>query len=222
MATQPDEQSSPPEPPVDGDHSGGSGIGPGALATVGLGLIAVAILIWFVWPRFSGDSGADQPATAEDTPAPTSAAGEMITATPAPATATQPPPPTEQVTRATTQPPQAVEPSATPISPTATLPVKVQEGVYARVVGTEIEGLSFRSGPGLNYVRWDILGEGEIIKITGGPEEANDMIWWRGVTQTGLVGWAVEQFLVPVEPPAWTPEPERTPDLTAIAPTPES
>lgn len=216
MATQPDEEFMNPEPDMD-DNADDGGIGAGTLATAGLGLIALAILIWFISPRFGGNDEPSQPVS-EQTPAATTAIAELVTATPVPPTITSAP---TEVT-GETQPPSPVQPSPTTVPATATLPIKVQEGVYAKVVGTEIEGLSFRSGPGLNYARWDILVEGEIIEITGGPEETDDMIWWRGVTKTGLVGWAVEQYLVPVEPPAWTPEPERTPDLTTIAATPES
>ncbi len=210
MATQPDEQLTPPEPQED---KAGGGIGAGTLATAGLALIALAILIWFLYPRFSGPT--------QPTPEPTPGAvvAELITATPV-LIPTASPAPTEVAKELpATVPPS---PSATPIPPTPTLPVKVESGVYAKVVGTGAFGLRFRSGPGQDYVTWRILPEGEILKVTGGPQEADGVIWWRAVDQTGLVGWAAEQYLVPVPPPAWTPAPERTPDLTQITLTPES
>lgn len=210
MATQPDEQFTTPEPQQDDDENGG-GIGAGTLATVGLALIALAILLWFLFPLFTGG---DQ--TTEKTPG--TVIAELVTATPLPTT----PVPTEVVTEAAT--PVPASPSPMPIPPTATptLPAKVQAGIYAKVVGTGTLGLRFRSGPGENFITWRVLPEGEVLKVTGGPEKADDVIWWRAVDQTGLVGWTAEQYLVPVEPPAWTPEPERTPDLTESTPTPES
>lgn len=212
MATQPDEQPTGPEPQMEsGADGGGGGIGPGALATLGLGLIACAILVWFVWPRLSGTS---EPAATET---PASTVGELVTATPIPPTETSGE--TEVVSETPTSAPAS--PSPTSIPATATLPAKIQTDVYARVAGTGTGGLSFRSGPGLNYVRWAILPDGEILKITGGPEEADGVIWWRAVRQNGLVGWAAEQYLVPVEPPAWTPEPEQTPELATATETPE-
>lgn len=207
MATQPDDQTTTPEPQQ------GGGIGAGTLATAGLGLIALAILLWFLYPRFRGSS---QPVTQKT---PGTVIAELITATPLPVSTTSPAP-----TRAAAEVATAVpaSPSATPVPPTATLPARVQADVYAKVVGTGTAGLRFRSGPGQDFVTWRILPEGEILKVTGGPREADGVIWWRALDKTGLVGWAAEQFLVPVEPPAWTPEPERTPDIGKMTLTPGS
>lgn len=214
MATQPDEQFATPEPQMDGDENG-EGIGAGTLATAGLGLIALAILIWFIYPLFRGPEQVAEPTR----PSSTNVA-ELITATPLP-TVTKTPVPTDVVVSEAPAPvPTPLPP--TPIPPTTTLPAKVQAGIYAKVAGTGTFGLRFRSGPGEDFITWDILRDGEILKITGGPEEADGVIWWRAVNQKGLVGWAAEQYLVPVEPPAWTPEPEQTPDLTELTPTPES
>lgn len=212
MATQPDRQPMTSDPQTN-SAEGGGGIGPGTLATMGLGLIALAILIWFLYPRFSGSG---QPATAQP---PGTLIARMVTTTPLPLSSPTPAP-AKVLTKAPT--PVPASPSPTPIPPTATLPARVQAGVYARVASTGVFGLRFRSGPGQDFVTWRILPEGEILKITGGPEEADGVIWWRALDKTGLVGWAAEQYLVPVEPPVWTPEPERTPDLTEIASTPES
>ncbi|MBS1253544.1 MAG: hypothetical protein MAG451_02593 [Anaerolineales bacterium] len=215
MATQPEEQPVTSDSQFDDGEAGGEGIGAGALATAGLGLIALAILIWFLAPRFSGESEPSQ-SVVDKTPAATTAAGELITATPLRATVTSAPVARE------TQPPETAQPSPTQISATPTLPIKVQEGVYARVAGTGSLGLRYRSGPGEDYVTWRILPEGDILKVTGGPEEINGVIWWRALDKTGLVGWTAEQYLVPVEPPPWTPEPERTPDITEPTATSES
>jgi hypothetical protein len=215
MAEHPNDELT-PEPAA--DRAGG--IGPGALATAGLALIALAILLYFIYPRFSGE-GESMPRT------PGTVVASLITATPMPATATTAPAaaaPT--VTQAATSVPLATEspgvPTPTQPPATATIPVRIGEGAYAEVAGTDGLGLRFRSGPGGDFVTWRILPEGEALLITGGPEDDGEVIWWRAVDRTGIVGWAAEQFLVPVAPPDWTPEPERTPDVTELTVTPES
>lgn len=202
MTTPANDEPMTPEPEEKG------GIGTGTLATVGLAIIALAILAWFLYPRFTGTPEPVARAT------PPTLLVPLITATPRPATATRPPA-TETVIAATltTAPSVTVEP---------TIPVKVNRGAYVRVAGTGGFGLRFRSGPGLDFVTWRIVPEGEILLVTGGPREADDFVWWRLVDQSGIVGWAVEQYLVPTQPPRWTPQPERTPVVPAETATPGS
>jgi hypothetical protein len=165
------------------------------VATLGLGLVSLIILIWFLWPLFTGSNQPPRPATN---------AGNAVLVTPTPPS---------NGSGASGGAPSTAQPETQGsfVPADATLPSRVETGIYARVAGTGSDGLSFRSGPGMDYVRWQILKDGDILKITGGPSEDDGVIWWRAVTKTGLVGWAAEQWLVPVDPPAWTPEPERTP-----------
>ena len=127
-------------------------------------------------------------------------------------TAVRPPTQTLSLTQAPTQLPTALP----------TISTKVDTGTYVRVIGTGGAGLRFRSGPGQDFVTLRILPEGEVLKITGGPEEADGIIWWRAMDKSGLVGWVPESYVVPVSPPAWTPQPERTPDLREVTPTPKA
>ncbi|MFQ6058330.1 MAG: hypothetical protein ACE5MB_05530 [Anaerolineae bacterium] len=135
------------------------------------------------------------------------------------------PTPTPTQVRATPRPTFTLRPPATetPLpQPTATptLPPTITVGGYVKVAGTAGFNLRFRSGPGLNYVTWRIVPEGEILKVTGGPREKDGFRWWRLVDQQGIIGWAVEDWLQPTAPPAWTPLPEKTPSLE-ITPTPQ-
>lgn len=221
MAEHPNDEPT-AEPTPEAARSRAGGIGPGALATAGLALIALAILLYFVYPRFARDD--------ESTPrTPGTVVASLVTATPPAATATPETAaatPIPEATEAATDAPLVTEPpgSPSPTEPpaTATVPTQVGEGAYAQVAGTDDLGLRLRSGPGSDFVTWRILPEGAVLLITGGPERDGDVIWWRAVDQTGLVGWVAEQFLVPAPAPDWTPEPERTPDITELTATPES
>jgi len=184
------------------------GIGAGTLATVALAFIALAILAWFLYPRFTGT-----PEPVAQVASPTLVI-PLITATPKPVTATSPPPASTVTVKPIATATQAPLPTQAP-----TIPAKVTSGAYVRVAGTGSFGLRMRSGPGMDYVTWRILPEGEVLLVTGGPREADGFVWWRVVDQSGLVGWAVEQYLVPTKPPAWTPQPERTPVIPTETPT---
>jgi len=79
-------------------------------------------------------------------------------------------------------------------------------GVYVRVTDTGPDGLRYRYGPGLDYVTIRIVPDGEIMRVSSGPEEADGIVWWRVGDQLGNFGWAAEQFLVPAPAPAvWSP-----------------
>ncbi|HID87287.1 MAG TPA: hypothetical protein EYP55_07895 [Anaerolineae bacterium] len=132
------------------------------------------------------------------------------------------PTPTPKAVEATPRPTFTPRPSATktPLPPptasaTPTTPPIITVGGYVKV--TAGLQLRFRSGPGLKYVTWRILPEGEILKVTGGPREADGFRWWLLVDKQGIIGWAVENWLAPTAPPAWTPLPERTPSLEVTA-----
>ncbi len=158
-------------------------------------LAVIALLFWLVGLRGRG------PGTAAPAPLPSpTGAVAMGTETPqmrpftptslAPTVATQPPPPTEA----------------------PAVPSTIAPGVYVKVTGTGPDMLSFRTGPGLNYARLVkpgtedepfLLADGTILKVLEGPELADDMRWWRLQTTDAsqTIGWAVEQYLVPVAPP---------------------
>jgi len=75
--------------------------------------------------------------------------------------------------------------------------MEIELGIKVEVVGTGIDGLRFRSGPGLRYVTLKIIPDGEILTVLEGPEEANGYRWWRLQDKTGTIGWGVDNWLQP-------------------------
>jgi hypothetical protein len=85
-------------------------------------------------------------------------------------------------------------------------PSGIADGGFVRVSGTEGLDLRFRYGPGTEYVTIRIAEEGDLMRVTGGPEQADGVRWWRLQDELGNVGWAAEGFLAPVAAPAgWNP-----------------
>ncbi len=113
-----------------------------------------------------------------------------------PPTATPTPLPPSPTPTATVTP----IPTATPQPPTPAPPTKITIGGYVMVTGVGDKGLSYRSGPGLSYARLKIVDNGEILKVLGGPVEAEGHTWWRLEDKEGVVGWAAEDWLKPTLP----------------------
>jgi len=86
-------------------------------------------------------------------------------------------------------------PTATPMPPTPT-PATIRVGARVEVAGTGEDGMSFRTGPGTKYIRISVLKDGDVLRVVGGPEDADGFTWWRLEAEDGAVGWAVENFLV--------------------------
>ncbi len=91
-------------------------------------------------------------------------------------------------------------PTPTPLepTPTPTLPPTVQVGIFVKVTGAGDPGLSFRRAPGLQAERIRFLPEGTVMRVIGGPQEADGLTWWQlEDPQTGEQGWAAGSYLVP-------------------------
>jgi len=93
-------------------------------------------------------------------------------------------------------------PLPTPEPPTATPEVEpspseteIKIGVEVIVAGTGIDGLSFRSGPGVNYARLKTVYDGETFTVLEGPEDADGHRWWRLEGKEGTVGWGADTWL---------------------------
>jgi len=159
-------------------------------------LAVIALLWWLVGLRGCGLGGAALPPQ----PTPT-----LVTAraTQTPQVAPTQPAAATVVVISTSPPPLPTEGPG--------IPSAIAPGGYVKVTGTGADMLSFRTGPGLNYVRLFkpgteepfLLPDGTILKVLEGPEMGDNMRWWRLQTldETATIGWAVEQFLVPVAPP---------------------
>lgn len=96
---------------------------------------------------------------------------------------------------------------ASSVTPVA-IPGSLAEGGFVEVVNTEGFNMRYRFGPGPDTATIRIVEEGEILRVSGGPEEADGMMWWRLQDRFGNVGWAAADFLSPTAPQTgWNPPP---------------
>jgi len=141
-----------------------------------------------------------------------------------PAATVAPPPPATPT--ATAKPAATPLPTNTPVPPTATPPPAtatatpaphVMVGATVMVSDTGGLDLRLRAGPGLDFVTLKIVQEGAQLLVLEGPQTADDHTWWRMREAQGVVGWAVEDWLVPVSPKLLEPVPSPT---TTVMPVP--
>ena len=102
-------------------------------------------------------------------------------------------------------PPPTPIPTFTPIPTpdTAVAPPEVTVGFYAQVSNTDGFGINLRGGPSTSNAIIQLVDEGALVLVIGGPEveEANDRLWWQLQLNDGTEGWAVGEFLVPAAGP---------------------
>jgi hypothetical protein len=87
--------------------------------------------------------------------------------------------------------------------PLPTVSPGIAIGGTIRVIGTEGQGLSLRSGPGVDYQRMDVALDGETFLVVDGPTTAGGSVWWkiRDPDNAERTWWAVANFLEPIEQP---------------------
>jgi uncharacterized protein YgiM (DUF1202 family) len=115
-----------------------------------------------------------------------------------------------QTLTATTGAPEEATPVATPVLTATATPVVTSTGeVSAPAVGgrvqvtTRYQYVNLRAAPGLDAEIVGQLENGAIASVVEGPEEANDLRWWKVQDDAGNAGWAAESvggetLLVPV------------------------
>lgn len=99
-------------------------------------------------------------------------------------------------------------PTATPTpkpTPTPSVPTEIGVGIHVKVINTEVDGLRFRWGPGLDTVTKKFVEDGAILKVLDGPEEADGLTWWRledpsEEDEDLKIGWAADEWLEPTLP----------------------
>lgn len=109
--------------------------------------------------------------------------------------------------------PTVLAPTPTPIptftpAPTRDLaapPESITVGYYARVAGTGSAGLTLRGGPSTLTTSLQNVAEGTVMQVIGGPEEADDFIWWQVRLLSGQEGWVAGRFLEPAAAPGSAP-----------------
>lgn len=131
-------------------------------------------VIWTADRLFGGGSEKAAPG-----PTPTSAA------TTASSTGTPPP--------ASTTTPDATA-SATPPPTNTTGPGKFTAGDILVVIGTG-DCLNVRTDPGIENDAIICIADATEVKVTGGPQQAGGLTWWKVETRLGE-GWAAEDYLV--------------------------
>ncbi len=156
-----------------------------------LGLIVTIIAIFIAWQMantFLARESLDvQPVTEPTIIVLTAPPTATQTRTPRPATAT----PISPIVRET--------PTETPIP--ENLPDEVGVGVYGQVANTNGIGVTVRGGPSTDNVRLQLLNEGSVALVIGGPQEGNSFVWWQIQLEDGTEGWVAADFLVPAVPP---------------------
>jgi LPXTG-motif cell wall-anchored protein len=126
------------------------------------------------------------PSPATDTPTSTSVIPPTFTLTGVPASPTSGQPP-QQPTQRSSSP----NPPGAPATPS--LGIKVNN--CARVVWPQ--GLSLNQGPGLSFGHVRQVALEDIVFITGGPERADGLWWWKARALDGAEGWGINDHLKP-------------------------
>jgi len=95
----------------------------------------------------------------------------------------------------------APTPTETPI-PTPTASPEIGVGRYVCVSGTEGAGVSLRQEPDVNSARIAVGYEGDVFIVLDGPRQVGGYTWWlvRDPEDEARRGWAVGNYLEPVEP----------------------
>ena len=144
--------------------------------------LAVVVALGVIWASEQLFGGSDSAPTATLAPASTAAQ-------PTPAATT----PTATTTPAASRATATSAVSATPTRGSGTS-TKFQFGNVAVVTGAG-DCLNVRTAPGRTNDAIVCLNDGEEVTVTGGPEAANDLQWWKVRTKLGE-GWAAEDYLV--------------------------
>ena len=92
--------------------------------------------------------------------------------------------------------------TATRVPPTPTEEAPMMVGEYVEVSGTGTLGLRLRSRAGLNAETTDVVAELTILKVLAGPQQVDDIEWWRLESKDGISGWAAGDFLDVTDEPS--------------------
>ena len=91
----------------------------------------------------------------------------------------------------------APQPTTAPTAePAAAVAADLAIGDNAKVTGAGAGGLNMRSGAGKGHARIKTLSDGAVLKVIGGPKEANGYTWWEVRDEAGTTGWVASEWLV--------------------------
>lgn len=137
-----------------------------------LAIVVAFSVIWVSGKLFGGDDGPDR--AQNPTPAATVSGGSESTPVPSPTAggATQ----------------------TTPTAGPSTGPGKFKGGDAVVVTGTAPDCLNVRVKAGRENDAIVCVKDGTVLRVTGGPETASELTWWKVQTELGE-GWAAEDYL---------------------------
>jgi hypothetical protein len=139
-------------------------------------LVAIFVAFSVIWVvgKFTGDDDPQQ--AGNSTPAPTTGGGAATTPQPTSASASNTP--------------AGSNTAAVP----STGPGKFKGGDRVLVTGAAPECLNVRVKAGRDNDAIVCVDEGTELRVTGGPETASELTWWKVQTELGE-GWAAEDYL---------------------------
>jgi len=169
-----------------------------------LALGVVTILALLLGFSNLGLNQAPRSAFAQGVPPTFTPTSTPITGTSTPtSTATGTSPPTATGTATGVPPGPTNTPGAQPTSggaprppgPPATPSLGIKIDACARVVGPQ--GLSLGDAPGFSANHVQIVGRDDVVFVTDGPQRADGLWWWKVTTREGVVGWGINDHLLP-------------------------
>ena len=133
-------------------------------------------------------------------PLPTATLPPLPTFTPTPPPSLEGTPPGNPLPPASS-PLTTPQPTTPPLVATPAPPSggRFSTGQTVVVTGTGKDRLAFREGPGKKYPIQRTIKDGVKLTVIGGPEKADGFTWWHLRTPKGYEGWAVEDYLKPLE-----------------------
>lgn len=124
--------------------------------------------------------------------APSGGAPLRATATPAQSATVEP----TVTLAAIAEPADSAQPTEAPTTLPTAAPGTYDLGTRVEVAGTGVAGLRVREDPGTDTVTLEFVTDGTKFFIVGGPQQADDMTWWKVDDQSGTIGWVAGQYIV--------------------------
>ena len=167
-----------------------------------LGVILMVLVFWFAISQFLGDKEDGSVAGGDTTPVtlPTTMATPNAATTPTPSDGTPPPTIVNGTPSAGTTPAAPGNGAATPPPdvPSAS-GGEIAVGATVQVVGTDGAGVNVRSKASTEGEIIATFIDGTILDVTGESVPAEDFIWWPVISEDGVEGYVVQEYLEVVE-----------------------
>ncbi|CAN5526847.1 hypothetical protein BH20CHL1_BH20CHL1_07200 [soil metagenome] len=167
-----------------------------------LGVILMVLVFWLAISQFLGDDDENGSIAGEDTTPvslPTTMASPAPATTPPPANGTLPPIIVEGTPGTETTPPAGNGAATTPPDVPPTTGGEIAVGSTVEVIGTGGTGVNVRSQASTDGEIIATFIDGTILEVTGDSVPAEDFIWWPVISEEGIQGYVVQEYLEAVE-----------------------